>query len=242
MRSLPGRIVANASLRVLVQSAFGLQPFQIVGGPEWIGTEQYEVDAKATGNPENAQMLLMLQSLLADRFQLRVHRDSREMPVYALMNARGGAKLPSPRNGSCVTDTDVAGPLAEPGARMAPPIQGVDTTASKCGGLDVTLGPGGARIRGSKVPMAEFVRVLSRVLGRPVADQTGFTGLFDVTLDFLPDDTTAGLPPPPPGVIPFSSASPPIFNAVQGMGLRLESTKATVDVLVIDHVERPSAN
>jgi uncharacterized protein (TIGR03435 family) len=242
IRALPGRLVGYSSVRVLMQSAFRLQPFQIIGGPEWIGSEQYDVDAKATGNPGDAQMFLMLQSMLEDRFQLRVHPDSQEMPVYALMPARGGLKLSSPRVGSCVSDTDVVGPLAEPGARMAPPPQGVDTTDSKCGGLDVTLGPGGARIRGSKVPMAEFVRVLSRVFGRPVTDQTGFTGLFDIALDFLPDDTTAGLPPPPPGAIPFSSASPSIFSAVQEMGLRLESTKGPVDVLVIDHVERPAPN
>jgi uncharacterized protein (TIGR03435 family) len=90
--------------------------------------------------------------------------------------------------------------------------------------------------------MAEFVRVLSRVLGRTVTDRTGFAGVFDVNLDFLPDDTTVGLPPPPPGAIPFGTASQSIFSAVQQLGLRLESTKGPVEVLVIDHVERPSAN
>jgi uncharacterized protein (TIGR03435 family) len=242
MRPLPGRLMANASLRVLMQGAYDLQPFQIVGGPEWIGSEQYDVDAKAGGDPGNPQMLLMLQSLLEDRFQLRVHRESREMPVYALTVARSGLKLPPPRDGSCVQETDAVGPLAEPGTRMQPPTQGIATTASKCGGLDVTLGPGGALLRGSKVRMAEFVRVLSRVLESPVTDQTGFSGGFDVTLDFLPDETTAGLPPPPPGTIPFGNASPSIFSALQEMGLRLESVKGPVEVLVIDHVERPSAN
>jgi uncharacterized protein (TIGR03435 family) len=241
MRAQPGRLIANASLHVLIQNAFGLQPFQIIGGPEWIAAEQFNVDAKAAGNPGDAQMFLMLRSLLEDRFELRSHQDSREMTVYTLMAARGGPKLSSPRNGSCVAETDVVGPLAEPAAPMAPPTQGVDTL-SKCGGVDVTLGPGGARIRGSKVPMAEFVRVLSRVLRRPVSDQTGFTGQFDVAADFLPDDTTPGLPPPPPGAIPFGNASPSIFSAVQEMGLRLESTRRPVNVLVVDHVERPVAN
>ena len=76
----------------------------------------------------------------------------------------------------------------------------------------------GARMRGGKVPMAEFVRVLSRVLGRTVIDQTGFPGLFDVTLNFLPDDTTPGLPPPPPGAIPADTASPSMFSATQKLG------------------------
>jgi hypothetical protein len=89
MRHLPGRLTSNAPLRALMQGAYDLQPFQIVGGPEWIGSERYEVDAKAAGNPDPAHMFLMLQSLLEDRFQLRAHRESREMPAYALVAARG---------------------------------------------------------------------------------------------------------------------------------------------------------
>lgn len=241
MQPMPGRLRATAPLRVLMGAAYDVQPFQIEGGPEWAEADGYEVDAAASGSPKHPQMMLMLQSLLEDRFQLRFHRESREMPVYALVPARGGLKLAPPRDGSCVEETDVLGPLADPGAPMQPPGQG-PTPAPRCGGLDVPLGPGGARLRGGKVPMAEFVRVLSRVFGRTVIDQTGFSGVFDVTLDFLPDDTTAGLPPPPPGAIPFAIASPSIFSAVQQLGLRLESTKGPVEVLVFDHVERPSAN
>ena len=124
---------------------------------------------------------------------------------------------------------------------MQPPGQS-PTPSVRCGGVGVRLEAGGARLTGGKVPMAEFVRMLSRVLGRPVTDRTGFPGVFDVNLDFLPDETMAGLPPPPPGAIPAETASPSIFSAVQRLGLRLESTKGPVDVLVIDHVERPSAN
>ena len=93
-----------------------------------------------------------------------------------------------------------------------------------------------------KVPMAEFVRTLSRLLGRAVTDQSAFSGVFDVNLDFRADDTIAGMPLPPPGAIPAETASPSIFSAVQQLGLRLESTKGPLEVLVIDHVERPSAN
>ena len=241
MRPFPGRLTASAPLRVLMEAAYQVQPFQIQGGPEWVQWEGYAVDAKASGNPEHAQMMLMLQSLLADRFQLHIHRVSREMPVYALVPARGGLKLSPPQNGSCVEETPGQGSLADPGARMQPPIPG-PTLAPRCGGLDVMLDAGGARMRGGKVPMAEFVRVLSLNLGRTVKDQTGFSGVFDIKLDFLPDDTTPGLPPPPPGAIPAGTASPSIFSAVQQIGLRLESTKGSVEVLVIDHVERPSAN
>jgi len=113
--------------------------------------------------------------------------------------------------------------------------------------MDVPLEARGWHMRGGKVPMAEFVRALSGVLGRTVTDQTGFSGVFDVDLEFRRDDTTAfdtraGLAPPPPGVIPAKTTSPSIFSAVQQLGLRLESTKGPVEVLVIDHVERPSAD
>ena len=241
MRPFPGRLTATAPLRVLMQAAYHVQPFQIVGGPDWMGSDQYEIDARAAGDPGNAQLFLMLQSLLADRFQLQFHRESREMPIYALAPYRGGIKLPPPRDGNCVEDTDVLGSLANPGARMQP-AGPASALAPRCGGLDVMLEAEGARMRGGKVPMAEFVRVLSRVLGRTVTDQTGFSGVFDINLSFLPDDTTAGLPPPPPGAIPADTASPSIFNAVQQLGLRLESTKGSVEILVIDHAEKPSEN
>ena len=97
-------------------------------------------------------------------------------------------------------------------------------------------------MRGGKVPMAEFVRVLSLMLGRTVTDQTEFSPTFDVDLQFRADDTIAGFPPPPPEAIPAETASPSIFSAVQQLGLRLESTKGPVEVLVIEHAEKPSEN
>jgi uncharacterized protein (TIGR03435 family) len=245
MQDLPGRLTGrfmmNAPLRLLMETAYGVQPFQIMGGPEWIGSEQYEVNAKAAGNADRAQILLMLQSLLEDRFRLQIHRESREMPVYALVTARGGLKLPPPGEGTCVEQINPQPPLPEPGGRMQPPGLGPRPSV-RCGGVGMRLEPGGARLTGAKVSMAEFARVLSRVLGRPVTDQTGFSGVFDVNLDFLPNDTAMGLPAPPPRTIPAEIASPSIFSAVQQLGLRLESSKGPVEVLVIDHVERPSAN
>lgn len=96
---------------------------------------------------------------------------------------------------------------------------------------------------GGKVPMAEFIRVLSMVLGRTVADRTGVTGTFSVRLDFLPDAATPALPPPPPDAALSDAMSPPIFSALpEQLGLKLESVKGPVDVMVIDHVERPSEN
>jgi bla regulator protein BlaR1 len=230
MRPMPGRLTATAPLRVLMEAAYHVQPFQIVGGPEWIRSDQYEIDARATGNPGNAQMMFLLQSLLADRFQLRFHRESREMPIYALAPTRGGLKLPPPRDGSCAEE------------QAPPPGLGDPTPKPRCGGTDVALESGAWHMRGGKVPMAEFVRVLSLMLGRTVTDQTEFSPTFDVDLQFRADDTIAGFPPPPPEAIPAETASPSIFSAVQQLGLRLESTKGPVEVLVIEHVEKPSEN
>jgi uncharacterized protein (TIGR03435 family) len=242
MRPSPERLTASAPLRVLMEAAYHVQPFQIVGGPEWIRSDQYEIDARATGNPGHAQLMLMLRSLLEDRFQLRIHRESREMPVYALTPARGGLKLPPPRDGSCAEETKVQPPgQGSTHARIVEqhPDHTVYESAPRCGGLDVLPEAGDWLMRGGKVPMAEFVRALSGMLGRTVTDQTGFSGVFDVDLHFRADDTIAGFPPPP---VPVETASPSIFSAVQQLGLRLESTKGPVGVLVIDHVERPSDN
>ena len=236
LRRLPGRLTGRAPLRAFIQAAYGLEPFQIDGGPQWIGSEPYEIDAKAAGDPGRAQMFRMLQALLEDRFQLRVHRESREMPIYALAAARGGLKLP-PGNAKCAEEAEeLIGPLAIPGTRI--PFAGAPS--SGCSDLDVTIGAAGARIRGDHTSMAGFAGVLSRVLGRPVSDRTVFSGVFDVTMDFLPDDATPGLPPPPPAANPPAGLS--IFGALQTLGLRLESAKGPVEVLVIDRVERPSAN
>ena len=232
MRPWPGRLTATAPLRALIEAAYHVQPFQIVDGPAWIRSEQYEIDARATGNPDNAQIFLMLRSLLEDRFQLRIHRESREMPVYALVPARGGLKLSPPRDGSCVE------------GEVPPPGLGDPAPPPRCGGMNVPLEAGSWHMRGGKVPMTEFVRVLSLGLGRTVTDQAGFSGVFDVDLEFRLDDTTVGWfgSPPPPGAFPTETASPSIFSAIQQLGLRLDSTKGPVEVLVIDHAERPSAN
>ena len=124
----------------------------------------------------------MLQSLLEDRFQLKIHRETRELPVYALVAAKSGLKLPPPKEGNCVSPTPDA-PPEWAGGRMAPPGQGPPPLA-RCGEVSVMLESGGARMQGGKVAMAEFIRMLSMVLGRTVVDKTGFTGLFDVAAGF----------------------------------------------------------
>ncbi len=240
VRPLPGgRLTATAPLRLLMQNAYGrygMQSYQIVGGPAWIDSERWEIEAKAEGNATRADVLEMLQTLLEDRFQLKTHHETRVLPVYKLVPAKNGPKLPLPNPGSCVD--------ANPD--MPPPPSG--RAGIPCGRVGVMGIPNGARIMGGKVLMPEFTRILSMVLGRTVIDQSGVTHPFDVKLDFAPDAGTAGLPLPmgPTGPVPPSSSdavNPPIFTAIQEqLGLKLESAKGPVDVLVIDHVERPSAN
>ena len=235
VRPLPGRLTADATLQVLMQYAYGVQPFQLVGGPSWLTSDHYEIEAKADVSANRDQIFRMLQSLLEDRFQLKTHREMKELPVFTLVSNRGGFKLPAPRDGACVdspADAAVewvgAGRMAAPGE--LPPAKG------RCGSAIVSV----AQMRGGKIAMSEFVRALSMLLGRSVLDKTGFTALFDVQLDFVPDETTPAMPPPPPGS-GISGIS--IAQALQEqLGLRLESTKGPVEVIVVDQAERPSAN
>jgi uncharacterized protein (TIGR03435 family) len=238
VRPLPGRLTADASLQVLMQYAYGVEPFQIVGGPEWPMDGRYEIDAKAGGNASRARMFVMLQSLLEDRFQLKTHREIRELPVYALVAAKGGLKLPPPVEGSCV-DAPADAPPEWAGGRMAVPGE-IQHAAGLCGSASVHLEPTGARMQGGKIATPELVRMLSLALGRSVIDKTGFTGLFDLKLDFVADETTPTMPPPPPGSeMPGLSLSQALR---QQLGLQLESTKGPVEVIVVDHAERPSGN
>ncbi len=239
VRVLPGgRLSAEkAQLRYLIQNAYGLRAFQLTGGPGWIDSAHFDIEAKADGDPSPAQMRLMMQALLADRFKLTAHRETKELPVYELTAAKGGLKLEQPKPGSCVAP--------DPNAPPMPPAPG---QPAPCGRILMTMSPTGARMRGANVTMAELVRILSNVLARTVVDKTGFTGSFDIQLEFAPDMVLAGLPRPPTAdpssVAPSAdTAGPSLFSAVQEqLGLKLESAKGPVEVLIIDHVERPSGN
>ena len=237
-----GRLVAEkVLLRYFIQNAYGVKPFQISGGPAWISSAHYDINAKAEGSPNNSQMRLMMQALLEDRFKLKLHRETKELPVYELTVARSGVKLPKPKQGSCISPDPNAPPLPFAPGQPIP-----------CGRVLVTLQPSGARMHGGGVSMTELIRVFSNVLGRTVVDKTGFTGTFDAHLEFTPDESLSGMPWPPPGSAapgdPARPAPPPdlhgnIFAALQEqLGLKLESAKGPVDVIVIDSAEKPSAN
>jgi uncharacterized protein (TIGR03435 family) len=189
-------------------------PQKVSGGPSWVVTDGYDVSAIAPDpNVSADDFSLMMQNLLKDRFALRVHTETHEARVYVLLPAKNGLKLPDARPEPCIYGRKA--PDADPQAG--------------CGGMNVTS----ESIVNEKISMQWFASVLGGVLGRPVLDRTGFTGSFKVLLEFAPvapgHDT--------------DSTMPSLFTALEEqLGLRLESQKGTEEILVIDHVERPSEN
>ena len=230
-----GRLVAgNAPLTMLIQRAYSVQGFQVVGGPVWINTDGYDIEAKPESNTDQKRMWQMLQTLLADRFKLAIHRETRNLPVYDLQAVRSGPRLPAPESGACAEV--LTGPPEPRQQRPAPP----------CGPGLLKSGTG-LTMEGISVSMPAFAKMLSTLLGREVIDKSGFTGRFALHLEFAIDDALAGLPNP---VGPDASdqladptARPSIRTALQEqLGLRLQASTGPVDVLVIDHVERPTGN
>ncbi len=239
-----GRMIAtNAPLRLLIQFAYAthdsphsqpLRAAQVVGGPAWIDSEGYNIEAKPEANTDQKRAWLMLQTLLADRFRLTLHRETRELPVYDLTVKKSGLKLPPAKEANCVSFSPGTAPRHIPGS--------VD-----CGYAPLLLSPTGLRINGRKLHMADLTRELAMALGRPVLDKTGFTGEFDLNLNYT-DEALSKSPPAaaPEDVggnrLPAEPNVSLVFAAMDQLGLKLESAKGPVEVLVVDHAERPTAN
>jgi uncharacterized protein (TIGR03435 family) len=203
-----------------------------------VTSARYEINAKADAPVDSDQLFLMLRSLLEERFLLKTHREIRELPVFALVAERSGLRLPAPKDGVCV-DSPGDAALEWRGGRMA--VQG-ELAASKdrCGAANVTLGPDGMQLHGSRIAISELARALSMLFGRGVIDKTGFSGLFDLRLVFIPDDETPGIPPPSPGA---SIMDVSLSRALQEqLGLGLQRTTGPVEMIVVDSIERPSVN
>ncbi len=215
-RIQPGHFsTINTTLSDLIGFCYGLQPKQVVGAPAWLETQKFDLDGKpdGEGQPSVEQWKKMLEKLLADRFQLKFHHEKKELSVYALVVAKNGPKLTKSE-----TEANATPSLLFRGLGMLP-------------------------VRNAT--MADFAGVMqSAVLDRPVVDQTGLTGRFDFVLTWTPDETQfagLGVRVPPPS--DKADAPPDLFTAIQQQaGLKFEPTKAPVDVMVVDKVERPSAN
>lgn len=207
--------------------------------PGWAKTEGFDIQARAAGNPGKDQMRLMMRSLLADRFALKIHTETRQVPVFGLVLLKAGKTGPQlqkhPEDPSCST---------APGAGTAAPAATVaGGYPALCGGI---LGmpasaPGRMRIGARNVTLALIANGLSQIgnLGRPVLDQTGIGGTVDFTLEWTPEISTL-----PPGVdFKPDESGPSFLEALKTqLGLKLDSQKGPVEVMVVDHVERPSAN
>ena len=222
-----GRITAtNVVLAGLMRNIFNLQPYQLVNAPGWIETARFDIEAKADREyspREDApapELLAMLRNLLADRFRLAVHREMREMPVYALVMARADRVLgPQLRRSTIDCDAEAARGLAAKRGVAPPDARPI---------VRCRIGMGGGRIVGTGTTIAELMRRLSAPLGRAVVDRTGLSGAFDLELQWSPDQAA-------------DATGPSIFTAIQEqLGLKLEPQRAPVEVLVIDRIERPT--
>jgi uncharacterized protein (TIGR03435 family) len=220
----------NIPLRLLIRTAYQIQDDQIVDAPAWIGTDRFDVAAKAEDGSSPADLLPMLQALLAERFKLAFHRDTRELSIFELQLVRtDGALGPKMKNNDCVPDLN-----APPPAPGGPP---------RCGMISNGFG----RLTLIAQPISAMAQFLAPSVNRVVIDRTGLTGNYDVDLTWTPDR----LPSRPPGTPPdqpirvngqdIDPNGPSIFTAVrEQLGLKLESVKGPVQVLSIDHVEQPS--
>ncbi len=215
-----------SSLGDLIGFAYELQTKQIIGAPDWLDKDRFDIAAvpEQEGSPSPEQIRIMIRKLLADRFKLTFHHDKRELSAYVLTVSKSGHKL---------TATQVKGTL--PGIGMRPAT----------GGLTLNM------INAAIPDFTGFLQLL--VLDRPVVDQTGIQGRYDFQCTFTPDDSQFGGHPPqmpaPPGgnstnaTDAAATAAPSLYDALQQqLGLKLAAEKTAVDVIAIDHVEKPSAN
>jgi uncharacterized protein (TIGR03435 family) len=228
-----GRFAAtNISLQFLVTLAYRIKDFQLSGAPAWLNSERYDIEAKAEGDPGFDAMPPLLQTLLEDRLQFKYHREAKELPVYALVVAKAGKLRAS--EGECGPRPDGPPPPPEPG-KLPTPL---------CGGA--FMGPG--HINALKVPITQVVDMLSRLTNRIVVDKTSLTGKYDINLQYTPEQgqfqaPPGGAPPGMPPLPPVDPNGPSLFTALQEqLGLKLESQKGPVEMIVIDHIERPSEN
>jgi len=212
--------VINVPMKMLLQFAFALPETRILGGPDWLSSIKFDIEAKSDSSVDDRLHALssddskllkqkMVQALLADRFKLIDHMETRELPVYALVAAKGGTKL----------------------------------QASKSSGTTIDSWNSKIDIRGGDNTVALLAEELSKKLGRVVIDKTGIPGRYDILLIWTPDDGAAPPSTGSTGISASTDSGPSIFTAIQEqLGLKLEPQKGPVQVLVIDRIEMPSAN
>jgi uncharacterized protein (TIGR03435 family) len=236
-----GLIARNATLQMLVTAAYGVQNYQVSGGPSWFTSDRYDIDAKMQASVADALQKLtpaqrtiarqqMLQALLADRFKLSIRRATSELPVYSLVISKNGSRIKPANSGDAYLDglRDREGHARGAGATM------------------IGVNNGALTLTGQAVPIANLIKLLAPYVDRPIVDKTGLTGNFDFYLQFTANqgslqasggDGSSGAPPS------SDTNAPYLLTAVQEqLGLKLESSRGPVEMIVIDRVEKPSGN
>jgi len=251
-----GRLTAqNVTLRMLVMTAYDKQPFQIVGGPSWQNSNKFDINAKATDASATLdQMRVMLRGLLADRFALKAHTETRDVPTYALMLARGDGKLGPKMKVSTDSCPDfkeqqqkMLEAIAKGGMSALQSMVGKPGENKPCSMTNIPPTPDnpgfGFKATGQSLDL--LVLLLTQLSGRPVVNKTGLTGLFDYeltislqTLAAIYQDLGVSLPLPP-GL----PEGPALMTTLQeDLGLKFDSIRAPGDVLIIDSAELPTAD
>jgi len=232
-----GFSATNTPLKLMIREAYGVNDDQIAGAPAWTDSARFDIDAKVDGadvatmkNLSFDQRKQMICSLLTDRFGLKTHTETKDLPVYALVIGKGGSKLQQ----------------AKPGDTYPNGLKGPD---GQHGGAGMMMFNGNGQLTAQGVPISNLVRMLSQQTGRTVIDKTGLTGDYDFTLQLppmkgpIPMPHAAGDAPAGADDAADDSSGPSIFTALQDqLGLKLESQRAPLPLIVIDHVEQPSEN
>ena len=225
VRPLPGGglTITNNTLFNIIRNAYNVQSVQIIGGPDWINRDRWDIVAKADGNPLPPQLMVMLQGLVAERFKADVRRETREIEVYALTVARADRRLGPQLTPSSVDCDAVAAAVRAGGTPPPARPNGLPTC-----GMRVTAGYATA----GGYAIADIARNLAGITGRIVVDRTELTGRFDMELKWTPDPLQASGP--------AASDTASIFTALQEqLGLKLEPQRTPTEVFVIYSAERP---
>lgn len=249
MRIDAGRVdIGFVSLSDLIRTAYEVKAFQ-VSGPDWMGSTRFDIVAKIPDGVPKEQIPAMLKSLLIERFKLTTHTEKREHSVYALVVAKTGSKMKPAEVDPNAPPPDNSGGVAFTANGNG---RGGTVTAPGVGAMRMNVGAdGNMHMEASSLSMAAFTEMLARLVDRPVVDDTGLKGNYQVTLELAPSDLmhlaqSAGVMIPPggagrSGAAPADGASDPgntVFAAVQALGLKLEPRKESVDTVVVDHAEK----
>jgi uncharacterized protein (TIGR03435 family) len=224
---------SNTTVVQLVQYAYGMQEFQVIGGPDWVRSNRYEVSAKAESATTADRMAQMVKRMLADRFGLQTHTEMREQNTYAIVTARQDRRLGERMRPSAI---DCA-PIIDAG-KVVPPKPG--GPPAQCFWF-VAMMNGANRMRVDGIRMPRFATFLEAATLRKVVDKTGLTETYDIDLEFLPD--RGFVPAPPPPGVTQTAETPSLLTALQDqLGLKLESGRGPVEVIIIDGAQLPTPN